>query len=208
MPIRSEALPYLLPLVLVCAGAVAAGSVAVAAAAGVAALGLGAFFRDPERSTSAGPEAVLAPADGRVLAVERGERHLEIAIFLSLFNVHVTRSPLSGSLRRRERFAGGYAPAFRPKASQNARVCFTIDSDLGPVELSLIAGVAARRVVPWVNAGDLLGRGQRIALIKFGSRAELRLPVDCAAVVSVGDRVRAGETVIARGQGETAAPRP
>lgn len=200
MIVRSEALPYVLPPALVFAGAAAAGEAGIAVAAAMLTLALAAFFRDPERSSSAPPDAILAPADGRVLEVSEGEGYLDIAIFLSLFNVHVTRSPLAGMLRSRERLDGGHAPAFRAAASENARVRFDIESDLGRAELSLFAGVAARRVVPWARAGEPLGRGERIAIIQFGSRAELRLPADCTPVVSVGDRVRAGETVIARGR--------
>ena len=199
MLVRSDALPYVLPPALLCAVLAASAAPIPALATGLLAAGLAAFFRDPERVAVEAPDAVVAPADGRVVEVRQTSDYLEIAIFLSLFNVHVTRSPVCGKLRRCQRVAGGYAPAFRSKASTNARVRFAIDSDLGKAELALIAGIAARRVVPWVRAGDELTAGQRIAIIKFGSRAELYLPADCRAVVSVGDRVRAGETVIARG---------
>jgi phosphatidylserine decarboxylase len=129
-----------------------------------------------------------------VLADERG---VQVAIFLSVFNVHVTRAPLAGRLLQWERIDGGYAMAFRAAASHNARHRVVIDTPRGQVELSLIAGAVARRVVPFVAPPDTLERGQRIALIKFGSRAELRLPAGYSAVVSVGDRVRAGLSVIA-----------
>ncbi len=194
---RSEALPYVLP------GAVAA---AVTASMGyeVAALlltlltaSLGAFFRDPERQSDDPPSCALSPADGRVVEVNSGERGVEIAIFLSVFNVHVTRSPLAGRLVEWKRITGGYAMAFREQASDNARHRVVIDSPNGKVELSLIAGAVARRIVPFVAPPAELERGERMALIKFGSRAELRLPAGYSAVVSVGEQVRAGQTVIA-----------
>jgi len=197
MSIRSEALPYALPGAFAAALAAATGHFWLAAALALLAAALGAFFRDPERPASGAPEAVLSPADGRVIEVRSDERGVELAIFLSVFNVHVTRSPLDGRLLEWERITGGYAMAFRDAATHNARHRVLLESPHGEIELSLIAGAVARRVVPFVAPPQDLARGQRIALIKFGSRAELRLPAGYAAVVSVGDRVRAGETVIA-----------
>jgi len=130
--------------------------------------------------------------------VATSESGVELAVFLSVFDVHVTRSPVSGHLLSWERITGGYAMAFRKSASHNARHLIVIRTGRGDIELSLMAGAVARRIVPWVQPPADLGRGERIALIKFGSRAELRLPAAYSAVVSVGDRVRAGETIIAR----------
>ena len=197
MSIRSEALPYVLPGALAAAVAAAAGQLWAALALALSAAALGAFFRDPERSSERPPGAVLSPADGRVVEVNDDADGTQVAIFLSVFNVHVTRAPLGGRLLEWERIAGGYAMAFRPAASHNARHRVFIDASRGKVELSLMAGALARRVVPFVAPPEELTRGQRIALIKFGSRAELRLPAGYSAVVSVGDRVRAGESVIA-----------
>ena len=197
MPIRSEALPYALPGAVAAALAAAFGAFWIALGMAVLSAALAAFFRDPERHTDAPARALLSPADGRVVEVTADERGLLIAIFLSVFNVHVTRTPCSGRLREWERIAGGYAMAFRDAASHNARHRLVIDTSAGRIELSLIAGAVARRVVPFFAAPAALSRGERIALIKFGSRAELRLPADHSAVVSVGDRVRAGETIVA-----------
>lgn len=197
MFIRSEALPYVLPGAVAAAVAAAAGQLWVALALALSAAALGAFFRDPERISKCPPGAVLSPADGRVVEVNDDEGGTRVAIFLSVFNVHVTRAPLGGRLLEWERIAGGYAMAFRSAASHNARHRVFIDAPRGKVELSLMAGAVARRVVPFVAPPEELTRGQRIALIKFGSRAELRLPPGYTAVVSVGDRVRAGESVIA-----------
>lgn len=177
--------------------AAAAGLPAVALGLALTAAALAAFFRDPERVTDAAPATVLSPADGRVVEVRSDDAGLQIAIFLSIFNVHVARAPLGGALIAWEIIDGGYAMAFRAAASQNARHRLQIAADRGKAELSLIAGAVARRVVPFVQPPRRLERGERIALIKFGSRAELRLPVGYSAVVSVGDRVRAGVSVIA-----------
>ncbi len=197
MSIRSEALPYVLPGAVAAAVAAAAGELFPALGLALLAAALGAFFRDPERHTDAPADAVLSPADGRVVEVHSGDGGVMLAIFLSVFNVHVTRAPLAGTLRQWERISGGYAMAFRPRAAHNARHRVQIDTESGAADLSLIAGAVARRVVPFVAPPQELARGQRIALIKFGSRAELRLPAGYTAVVSVGDRVRAGQTVIA-----------
>ena len=197
MPVRSEALPYALPGAVAAAVAAAFGAFWIALALAIGAACLTAFFRDPERHADAPSGALLSPADGRVVEVSHDEQGLLIAIFLSVFNVHVTRAPVGGRLQQWEHIAGGYAMAFRDAASHNARHRLLIDTPAGRVELSLIAGAVARRVVPFFVAPAELARGERIALIKFGSRAELRLPADHAAVVSVGDRVRAGQTVIA-----------
>ncbi len=195
MRIRSEALPYVLLPAAVCAAAAAAGHVAIATGTGVVALLLGAFFRDPQRFSDAAANAILAPADGRVVDVDEQSR--VIAIFLSIFSVHITRAPFAGKLRSWARVEGGNAFAFRESASHNARCVLSMETTVGPLELSLMAGAVARRVVQWVQPGRDLERGERVALIKFGSRVELHLPHGCTAVVSVGDRVRAGETIVA-----------
>ncbi len=194
---RSEALPYVFPGALAAAVVASMGYGVVALLLALLAASLGAFFRDPERQSDDPPNCVLSPADGRVVEVKSGDRGVEIAIFLSVFNVHVTRSPVAGRLVEWRRIAGGYAMAFRERASDNARHRVIIESQGGNVELSLIAGALARRIVPFVAPPAELERGERMALIKFGSRAELRLPAGYSAVVSVGEQVRAGQTVVA-----------
>ena len=195
---RSEALPYVLPVALGAAATVAAGYELAALFLALLAASLGAFFRDPQRESNTPLDCILSPADGRVVEVSSNETGVEIAIFLSIFNAHVIRSPLAGQLIEWKRVPGGYAMAFREHASSNARHRVVIESPLGKVELSLIAGALARRVVPFVMPPKDLERGERIALIKFGSRTELRLPIGYSAVVSVGGTVRAGKTVVAK----------
>ena len=198
MFLRSEALPYVLPVGLVAAATASAGYELATLFLALLTASLGAFFRDPQRESDDSPSCILSPADGKVVEVSSTENGIEIAIFLSVFNVHVTRSPLAGQLIAWEHIMGGHAMAFREQASKNARHRVVILSPLGKVELSLIAGALARRVVPFVIPPKYLERGERIALIKFGSRAELRLPAGYSSVVSVGESVRAGKTVIAK----------
>lgn len=198
MRICSDALPFALPPALVAAVALAAGQTWLAAAAALVAAGVAAFFRDPERHSSAPADQVISPADGRVLFVRSEDDGLRIAIFLSVFNVHVARAPIGGHLSSSMRLPGGYAAAYHDRASRNARVEMDIETPGGTVHLGLMAGLVARRVLPWVSAPASLQRGQRIAIIRFGSRAELLLPASYEALVHKGDRVRAGETALAR----------
>ena len=197
MQIRSEALPYVLPPAVVASAAAATGAPLTALAAILVAAAMGAFFRDPTRSADAASNDLLAPADGRIVDVRSGHREVEIAIFLSIFNVHVTRSPVSGQMVSCERFSGGYEAAYRPSASNNARCAVSISSPFGPIVVTMISGAVARRIHTWVGPGDPLERGQRIGLIRFGSRTEIVLPAGTTPRVEVGENVRAGETIIA-----------
>ena len=202
MTIRSDSLPFLLPLAIITVLLAATGSY-LALAAGALTLAVGAFFRDPERISNAPEGVLLSPADGRVLSVrplDDGQTH--ITIFLSVFNVHVARSPAAGTLTRCVRKGGGFAAAFSDKADKNARVEMEIRTPAGRVGVTLFAGLVARRVLPWVAAPTELRRGQRIAIIRFGSRSRVVLPPAYVATVKEGDSVRAGATPIARENAE------
>lgn len=163
------------------------------------------FFRDPLRVPPKDPWSVLAPADGRVLEiteVEEGEvmggAATRITIFLSIFNVHVQRAPLSGKVVRRRYKPGLYLAAWNPKASQeNEQASLGLATDLGPVMVRQIAGLVARRVVTDPQEGDSVRRGERIGLIRFGSRVDLFLPPSLSLECAPGDRVKAGLTVVA-----------
>jgi len=171
------------------------------------AAGVAAFLRDPERCVTAG-EAALAPADGRV--VEIATRHdpyfgvemLEISIFLALWNVHVQRAPLAGRVVAVRVEAGPFRPALMAEAAHNHRQAIYLETDRGPCVVTLMAGILARRIVRWVEVGDALRAGDRIGMIKFGSRVSLRLPSGYRPLVRVGQEVRAGLTPLAaRGRG-------
>lgn len=152
------------------------------------------FHRDPPRSPP--PSGVVAPADGRVSVVrEEGER-LRVAVFMNVTDVHVNRAPMAGTVESVEHSPGRHLPAFTKESERNEHV----EIDCDEYDLTLIAGAVARRIHPYVEAGDDLDRGDRIGHISFGSRADVLLPADYDREdvrVSKGQHVRAGETVIA-----------
>lgn len=155
---------------------------------------LAAFFRDPHRDVAQG---VVAPADGRVQYVEADEDALRIVTFMNLHDVHVNRAPLGGAVADRTRRPGGHLPAFLGGAKGNERVTYTLETAVGPVEVAQVAGTVARRIDPWVEPGDDLAKGDRLGIIRFGSRVDVHLPPDLEPAVAPGDRVRAAETTIA-----------
>lgn len=153
------------------------------------------FFRDPDRLIPSEPEAIVSPADGKVIRVTPEESGTRVAIFLSVFNVHVNRAPVAGTIEECEHQAGRFYLAYDDRASlENEQVRFRI----GSIRFALIAGLVARRIIPWKQRGAQVEKGDRIALIRFGSRADILVPADATVIVSVGDRVRAGSSVIAR----------
>ena len=159
------------------------------------------FFRDPERVPPSG-ESVVSPADGRVLelgALEwEGQRVWKIGIFLSLFDVHVNRSPITGVIRSIRYQPGRFFIASRPEASlENEQNTVVVEGDRYTVTFKQIAGALARRIVFKKKVGDRIERGERIGLIKFGSRVDLYLPLDLVPKVAVGDRVKAGISTLA-----------
>ena len=164
------------------------------------------FFRDPERTAPAGERLLLAPADGRVVEVKRvyeprfleGEA-LKISIFMSLLDVHVNRTPIEGQVTMVEHIPGQFLQAFRPEASEvNEHNLIGLESRHGRVLVKQVAGIMARRIVCWVRPGQRLQAGERLGVIKFGSRVDLYLPPEAEPVIRVGDQARAGVTVIAR----------
>lgn len=195
--------PYVLSLlalgvVLLLLGWTPLGAVALAVAGGTA-----FFFRDPERTIPPGEHQVVAPADGKVVEVARGAdgSPARIAIFLSLLNVHVNRSPVAGVVSNVTYMPGSFKPAFKEQASRvNERNTLELDAPAGVFAISQIAGVLARRIHCFKKAGDRVARGERIGYIAFGSRTELTFPRGTEIVVGVGDTVRGGETVVARFQ--------
>jgi phosphatidylserine decarboxylase len=154
------------------------------------------FHRDPPRSPP--PSGVVSPADGRVAVVrEEGER-IRVGVFMNVTDVHVNRAPAAGTVASIEHTPGRHLPAFSKESERNERV----DVDCGDYDLTLIAGSVARRIHPYVEPGDDLERGDRVAHISFGSRADVVLPPAYGLEdvrVSKGQHVRAGETVVAAG---------
>ena len=161
--------------------------------------------RDPERHGPRGPGLILAPADGTVLLVEQTSAPCwmtgpawRIAIFLSLFDVHVQRSPMAGRIAYSERQPGGHYPAMQGRAAANAGHWLGLEGANGPLLVLRTAGRVARRVTATAALGAELDQAQRIGRILLGSRTEVYLPLAARPIVSVGQHVRAGETVIAR----------
>ena len=177
-------------------------------ALGAAALFVAWFFRDPARTPPPGPDLVVAPADGRVVCVDAvpdpagGDADVvRVSIFLSIFNVHVQRAPLDGRVAAYDHRPGRFLPAWRPEASsENEQATLVIETDAGTVTVRQIAGLVARRIATYPRAGDVVERGERIGLIRFGSRVDLFVPASWEVRAAPGDVVRGGETVVARAE--------
>lgn len=172
------------------------------------------FFRDPVRVTPAGEGVVVAPADGLVTMIQRvpiprelagpdglGDAPLvRVSVFMSVFDVHINRTPIAGTVRQVVYISGKFLNADLDKASdENERQHIVVEGRSGRrVGFTQIAGLVARRIVPFVKPGDMIVGGQRIGLIRFGSRVDVYLPDDCGCQVALGQRSVAGETVLGR----------
>lgn len=172
------------------------------------------FFRDPERAVPLDPGLIIAPADGKIIdiATVHEDAYLRteatrISIFMSVFDVHVNRAPLDGQIDFLDYRQGGFAAAYREDASSgNEQLCIgflqTRRDDgkerEGKIMIKLIAGYLARRIILWKSLHDRVQQGERISMIKFGSRVEVYLPSEWEVVVEKAQRVRAGETVLGR----------
>jgi phosphatidylserine decarboxylase len=161
------------------------------------------FFRDPERAISADPAAIVSPADGRVVVITQeenaGRPGMRISIFLAIWNVHVNRSPAAGVITRVDYRPGKFLAAWDAKAStQNEQNIFTLATANGSIEFKQIAGLIARRVVSWKKPLESVAKGERIGLVRFGSRVDLWVPQGSELLVKVGDNVCGGASVLAR----------
>ncbi len=170
------------------------------------------FFRDPERRIPAIQGAIVSPADGKVTDIaeveENGERRTRISIFLNVFNVHVNRSPIAGVIEGVRYQKGKFVNAMgAASADLNEQNVVTVRGDAGTVVFKQIAGLLARRIVFTKKAGDVLERGERVGLIKFGSRTDVIFPADAEMKVRVGDNVKGGSSVLAVAQPRSVSPR-
>ena len=164
------------------------------------------FFRDPPREVPDDPRAVVAPADGRIVAVEKArdpwlERDaLKISVFMNVFNVHSNRAPVDGTVKQVWYHAGRFLNAALDKASlENERNALWLRTRSGAdVTCVQVAGLIARRILCYVSAGAELRRGERFGFIRFGSRVDLYLPLNAQPVAAIGDKVTAAESVLAR----------
>lgn len=163
------------------------------------------FFRDPARVIPQDPKAILCPADGRIVVVEktidpyRQCEALKISVFMNVFNVHSQRSPVDGEVEKVEYNRGSFLNAALDKASkENERNAVLVKlADGTPVTFVQIAGLVARRILCYTQAGETLARGQRYGFIRFGSRVDVYLPLDAKPRVTIGDKVKASETILA-----------
>jgi phosphatidylserine decarboxylase len=195
-----EAYPFLFPLLLVAAllfafGLGWPGSLFVALA-----LFVGYFFRDPERLIPAEEGAIVSPADGRIVGITaEPDKTTRVSIFLSVFNVHVNRSPIAGEVESVRYLPGKFKVAFDAAASaENEQNVLVIRSGSDKIKFSQIAGILARRIVCWKKPGDSVAKGERVGLIKFGSRVDIFLPENVELSIELGDKVQGGASVIGR----------
>lgn len=157
------------------------------------------FFRDPHREPPTEPGVIVSAADGRVTRIDELPDGKTVSVFLSPLDVHINRAPVTGTVTRVEYIKGKKAPATSEDASfSNERNSVTIENPEFSVVTTQIAGIVARRIVCWLKPGDTVELGQRFGLIKFSSRTDVHMPAGVDVTVKVGDRVRGGETVIAR----------
>ena len=202
--VAPEALWFGAPLALAGGIAWGAGALAFALPLWALALFVVSFFRNPSRAIPPGESVVVSPADGRIIDVAEievapGEKRLRIAIFLSVFNVHVNRAPLAGRVIAIERSGAKFLAAFNPDAeSLNVRLDLTLETAGGTrIRFAQITGLIARRIVCHVRVGDWLEKGARYGMIRFGSRTDVVLPLGSQPRVAKGERVRGGSTVLA-----------
>jgi len=164
------------------------------------------FFRNPRRKINANPNAVIAPADGKVVVIEDvphaeyfGDTRKQISIFMSPFNVHFNKVPVTGPIVYRKYYPGKYLVAWHPKSSElNERMSVVILNEHLPVLVRQIAGAMARRICNYMSLGDVVEQGEELGFIKFGSRVDVLLPADVEVTVELGQQVKANQTIIAK----------
>jgi phosphatidylserine decarboxylase len=166
------------------------------------------FFRDPNRTVPTDADAVVSPADGHVIEIVdeamNGVAGQRISIFLSIFDVHVNRSPIAGRIAKVDYKPGRFYAAMRKRASeQNEMNVITVATPRGDIVFKQIAGAIARRVICWKSPGDSVGLGERIGMIRFGSRVDVWLPVDSQILVRRGQKVAGGSSILARWKSTT-----
>jgi phosphatidylserine decarboxylase len=155
------------------------------------------FFRDPYRKIAPG---LVSAADGIVSFVKRSKdgKSIIISVFMNVHNVHVNRAPWAGTVTKCKHFAGGHMPAYEHNSDKNEHVVTEMTTDLGPIRIVQIAGTVARRIIPYITKGDRLEKGERIGIIRLGSRVDVTLPAAKIKVkVTKGQKVLAGETTLA-----------
>jgi phosphatidylserine decarboxylase len=167
------------------------------------------FFRDPNRRPPSDRDAIVASADGKIVGIDEtfepeviNAPAKRVAIFLSVFDVHINRAPIDGEITYSRRHDGSFLDARDPDASRrNAFLTWAFESPRATIVVRQIAGALARRLIGWSKVGDKIRKGERFGMIRFGSRTEVYLPIDCDVSVRIGEHVKGGETVIANFRG-------
>jgi len=173
---------------------------------GVLTLFITYFFRNPKRIVPNDPTLILSPADGKVISVEEifedqffHSVAIKITIFLSVFDVHINRSPAEGKIIFQQYICGRFKPAYKKSASfQNERHTIGLETSTIKILVTQIAGILARRIISWVALGDQLEQGQRYGMIKFGSCTEIIVPINVDILVIAGEHVKGGKTIIGK----------
>ncbi len=163
------------------------------------------FFRDPERIIPEDRDTFVSPADGKIILIRdtienvyTGEKVKQISIFMSVFNVHVNRAPCDGRVEKVKHTPGGFRAAYTDEAElSNENIAMLLNTAYGKILVRQVAGLIARRAVCRVSPGDSLKKGQRYGIIKFGSRVDIYLPEDVQVKIVLGQKVKAGETILA-----------
>jgi phosphatidylserine decarboxylase len=205
IPVAAEGWPFILPLAVITAFLFALGWKQTGFIALVLTLFVLFFFRDPERTVPEGRGMVVSPADGRVIVIKDifeptylKQDVKQISIFLSVFNVHVNRSPVEGTVELVQYNPGKFHVASVDKASlDNEQTAMVVASGQNKILVKQIAGLIARRIVCYAKAGDTIKRGDRYGLIRFGSRVDIFVPKNADIKVSLGDRIKGARDVIA-----------
>jgi phosphatidylserine decarboxylase len=195
--IAPDAFRFLIPLIVLTIAAFGLGWIAI----GVLLLFLTSFvaffFRNPHRTIPQDPSIIVSPADGKVVKIDRVGNVTKVSIFLSLFNVHVNRSPIAGNIQALDYRKGKFKAAYNHDASiENERNTIMVSNGRINLVFVQIAGVVARRIVFWKRIGDRVEKGDLVGLIRFGSRVDILFPAGTEVTVAVGDRVRGGSSPI------------
>jgi phosphatidylserine decarboxylase len=197
MRLAQEGYPYIIGFATIAVIAFAIGGIWIALIPFLFMLFMLYFFRDPERKTPEGKGLFVAPADGKVILIKEINENIGISIFMSPLNVHVNRSPCNGKVKTIKHNKGRFLAAYKDDASlKNENIEMVLETEYGDILVRQVAGYVARRAVCRKKEGDILRCGERYGIIKFSSRLDVYLPKQTEIKVRLGDRVKAGETII------------
>jgi phosphatidylserine decarboxylase len=195
--IARDAFQFLIPLLLLTVGAFWIHALVIAVILLILTSFVAFFFRNPRRTIPADPAVIVSPADGKVVKIDRVGNVTKMSIFLSLFNVHVNRSPIAGTIQTVDYRKGTFKAAYNHSASiENERNIVMVSDGRINLVFTQIAGVVARRIVFWKRVGDAVQKGELVGLIRFGSRVDILFPAGTKVTVAVGDKVRGGSSPI------------